>query len=76
VLREAYSDHGVHVAHVVIAGPTDSLGTRALPRAQRHPEVVMNPEKIAGAFGYLNTQDKSGWSHELQVTPYPTQPSF
>ena len=75
VLTEEYSEHGVHVANVVIDGLIDSPGTRALPRAQQHPEVVMNPVKIAEAFYYLHTQDKSCWTHELQLTPYPTKPS-
>ena len=76
VLTEEYSEHGVHVANVVIDGLIDSPGTRALPRAQQHPEVVMNPEKIAEAFYYLHTQDRSCWTHELQLTPYSTKPSF
>jgi len=75
VLTEEYSEHGVHVANVVIDGLIDSPGTRALPRAQQHPEVVINPVKIAEAFYYLHTQDKSCWTHELQLTPFPTKPS-
>jgi NAD(P)-dependent dehydrogenase (short-subunit alcohol dehydrogenase family) len=76
VLTEEYSEHGVHVANVVIDGLIDSPGTRALQRAQQYPEVVMNPVKIAEAFYYLHTQDKSCWTHELQLTPFSTKPSF
>jgi NAD(P)-dependent dehydrogenase (short-subunit alcohol dehydrogenase family) len=76
VLTEEYSEHGVHVANVVIDGLIDSPGTRALPRAQQRPDVVMNPVKIAEAFYYLHTQDKSCWTHELQLTPFATRPSF
>jgi NAD(P)-dependent dehydrogenase (short-subunit alcohol dehydrogenase family) len=76
VLTEEYSEHGVHVANVVIDGLIDSPGTRALARAREHPEIVMNPEKIAEAFYYLHTQDRSCWTHELQLTPYSTKPSF
>ena len=76
VLTEEYSEHGVHVANVVIDGLIDSPGTRALPQAQQRPEVVMNPVKIAEAFYYLHTQDKSCWTHELQLTPFATKPSF
>src|SRR5206468_3418730 len=47
VLTEEYSEHGVHVANVVIDGLIDSPGTRALPRARQSPEIVMNPVKIA-----------------------------
>ncbi|MDP6691777.1 MAG: SDR family oxidoreductase [Alphaproteobacteria bacterium] len=76
VLTEEYSEHGVHVANVVIDGLIDSPGTRALPRAQDNPAAVMNPVKIAEAFYYLHSQDKSCWTHELQLTPYPTKPSY
>ena len=76
VLTEEYSEHGVHVANVVIDGLIDSPGTRALPRAQERPEVVMNPVKIAEAFYYLHTQDRSCWTHELQLTPFSTKPSY
>ena len=76
VLTEEYSEHGVHVANVVIDGLIDSPGTRALPRAQQQPDMVMNPVKIAEAFYYIHTQDKSCWTHEIQLTPFPTKPSF
>ena len=76
VLTEEYSEHGVHVANVVIDGLIDSPGTRALPLAQKRPEVVMDPVKIAEAYYYLHTQDKSCWTHELQLTPFSTKPSF
>jgi NAD(P)-dependent dehydrogenase (short-subunit alcohol dehydrogenase family) len=76
VLTEEYSEHGVHVANVVIDGLIDSPGTRALPRAQQQPDAVMNPVKIAEAFYYLHTQDRSCWTHELQLTPFATKPSF
>ncbi len=75
VLTEEYSEHGVHVANVVIDGLIDSPGTRSLPKAQERPEIVMNPVKIAEAFYYLHTQDRSCWTHELQLTPYSTKPS-
>jgi NAD(P)-dependent dehydrogenase (short-subunit alcohol dehydrogenase family) len=76
VLTEEYSQHGVHVANVVIDGLIDSPGTRSLPMAQRRPELIMDPVKIADAFYYLHTQDRSCWTHELQLTPYPTNPSY
>ena len=75
VLTEEYSEHGVHVANVVIDGLIDSPGTRALPLARQRPEIVMDPVKIAEAFFYLHTQDRSCWTHELQLTPFSTKPS-
>jgi len=76
VLTEEYSEFGVHVANVVVDGLIDSPGTRALPMAQQRPEIIMNPASIADAFYYLHTQDKSCWTHELQLTPYPVHPSY
>ena len=51
-------EFGVHVANVVI----DSPGTRAMPRNQNRPDFIINPTKIAEAFYYLHTQDKSCWT--------------
>src|SRR6266704_114297 len=76
VLTEEYSEHGVHVANVVIDGTIDSPGTRALPKVQNQPDLIINPVKIAEAFWYLHTQDRSCWSHELQLTPFVTKPSY
>ena len=76
VLTAEYSEFGIHVANVVIDGTIDSPGTRALPKSQQNPELVINPVKIAEAFYYLHTQDKSCWTHELQLTPFPAKPSF
>jgi NAD(P)-dependent dehydrogenase (short-subunit alcohol dehydrogenase family) len=76
VLTEEYSEHGVHVANVVIDGTIDSPGTRALPRIRERPETAINPVKIAEAFYYLHTQDRSCWTHELQLTPFATKPSY
>jgi hypothetical protein len=64
------------VANVVIDGLIDSPGTRALAIAQKRPEIVMDPIRIAEAFYYLHTQDRSCWTHELQLTPFPTKPSY
>ncbi|MBY0401092.1 hypothetical protein K2X89_12415 [Myxococcota bacterium] len=68
--------HGLHVANLVIDGLIDSPGTRALEFAQKRPEIVMNPVKIAEAYWYLHTQDRSCWTHELQLTPAAATPSY
>ena len=76
VLTEEYSEFGVHVANVVVDGLIDSPGTRALPMAQSKPEMIINSAAIADAFYYLHTQDRSCWTHELQLTPFSSRPSF
>ncbi len=75
-LTEEYSEYGVHIAHVIVDGLIDSPGTRALPIAQKRPEIIMNPAAIADSYFYLHCQDKSCWTHEIQLTPYSTKPSF
>jgi NAD(P)-dependent dehydrogenase (short-subunit alcohol dehydrogenase family) len=76
VLTEDYSEHGVHVANIVIDGSIDSPGSRALARNQNRRDLVINPIKIAEAYYYLHTQDKSCWTHELQLTPFASKPSY
>jgi NAD(P)-dependent dehydrogenase (short-subunit alcohol dehydrogenase family) len=76
VLTEEYSEHGVHVANIVIDGSIDSPGSRALPRNQNRRDLIINPIKIAEAYWYLHTQDKSCWTHELQLTPSAAKPSY
>ena len=76
VLTEDYSEHGVHVANIVIDGSIDSPGSRALPRNQNRRDLIINPVKIAEAYWYLHTQDQSCWTHELQLTPFAAKPSY
>ena len=76
VLTEEYSEHGIHVANIIIDGTIDLPGTRALPRNQNRRDLIINPEKIAEAFWYLHTQDRSCWTHELQLTPFASKPSY
>jgi NAD(P)-dependent dehydrogenase (short-subunit alcohol dehydrogenase family) len=76
VLTEEYSEHGVHVANIVIDGSIDSPGSRALPRNQNRRDLIINPVKIAEAYWYLHTQDRSCWTHELQLTPSAAKPSY
>lgn len=75
VLTEEYSEHGVHVANIVIDGSIDSPGSRALARNANRRDLVINPIKIAEAYWYLHTQDKSCWTHELMLTPFAAKPS-
>jgi NADP-dependent 3-hydroxy acid dehydrogenase YdfG len=76
VLTEEYSEHGIHVANVIIDGTIDSPGTRGLPVFEQRPELLVDPIKIADAFFYLHSQDRSVWTHELQLTPFASKPSF
>ena len=74
-LTEEYSEFGVHVANVVVDGFIDSPGTHDLDQFRDRPELLMDPVKIAEAFHYLYSQDRSCWTHELQLTPAASIPS-
>jgi NAD(P)-dependent dehydrogenase (short-subunit alcohol dehydrogenase family) len=71
-LTEEYTEHGVHVANVIIDGAIDAPGIRAAYAGA----AIMDPAKIADAFWWLHTQDRSCWTHELQLTPAPKAPTF
>jgi NAD(P)-dependent dehydrogenase (short-subunit alcohol dehydrogenase family) len=87
VLTEEYSEHGVHVANVIVDGMIDSPGTRALPAdeddphkrampgSEESPDTLMSPESIADAFFYLHSQPRTAWTHELQLTPFDRSPT-
>src|SRR3954462_15026172 len=76
VLTDEYSEHGVHVANIVIDGSIDSPGSRALPRNQNRRDLIINPVKSADRDWDLQTQDKSCWTHELMLTPFAAKPSY
>jgi hypothetical protein len=73
-LTEEYSEHGVHVANVIIDGGIDSPGIRAHPQYGR--AALIDPVRIAEAFWYLHTQHPSCWSHEIQLTPSARAPAY
>jgi hypothetical protein len=75
-LSAEYSGLGVHVANVVVDGFIDSPGTRALPALRETPDALISPTSIADAFYYLHEQDRTCWSHELQLTAAATPISY
>ena len=86
-LTEEYSEHGVHVANVIIDGSIDAPGVRALARQSAGDSTqltqpanlsrpLIDPTKIADAFFYLHTQHPSCWSHEIQLTPFQQKPAY
>jgi len=53
VLTEEYTEHGVHVANVIIDGVIDAPGVRGVYGSA----PLMDPAKIADAFVWLHAQD-------------------
>lgn len=66
---------GIHVAHVVIDGPIDG----AFARANNTDEVIagklandelLKPEDVAANYVSLHRQNRSAWTHELDLRPW------
>jgi NAD(P)-dependent dehydrogenase (short-subunit alcohol dehydrogenase family) len=64
---------GIHVAHVIVDGAID---TRFI--AENFPERyalkdeggIVSPDAIAESYWQLHRQDKSAWTHELDLRPW------
>jgi NAD(P)-dependent dehydrogenase (short-subunit alcohol dehydrogenase family) len=69
VMARDLHPEGIHVAYVNVDGGIDMpLLRNARPNLQ--DEDVLKPSAIADAFWYLAHQDRSAWSHELDVRPF------
>ncbi len=60
---------GIHVAYVNVDGGIDMPLLRKF-RPEVKDEDLLKPAAIADAFWYLAHQDRSAWSHELDVRPF------
>jgi NAD(P)-dependent dehydrogenase (short-subunit alcohol dehydrogenase family) len=64
---------GIHVAHVVIDGAIDTEFIRAnFPEryALKEKAGILDPEAIADAYWQLYQQNRSAWTHELDLRPW------
>jgi NAD(P)-dependent dehydrogenase (short-subunit alcohol dehydrogenase family) len=69
VLSRDLHPQGIHVAYVNVDGAIDMPIVRQfLPHLT--DEDLLKPSAIADAFWYLAHQDRSAWSHELDVRPF------
>jgi NADP-dependent 3-hydroxy acid dehydrogenase YdfG len=69
VMARDLHPHGIHVAYVNVDGGIDMPAVRSLwPEAK--DEDLLKPSAIADAFWYLAHQDRSAWTHELDVRPF------
>jgi len=69
VMARDLHPQGVHVAYVNVDGGIDMPLLRQM-RPQAGDEDFLKPAAIAEAFWYLAHQDRSAWSHELDVRPF------
>jgi NAD(P)-dependent dehydrogenase (short-subunit alcohol dehydrogenase family) len=64
---------GVHVAHVVIDGAIDTefIRTNFPARAAlKDRDGILRPEGIAEAYWQLHCQQRSAWTHEMDLRPW------
>ena len=64
---------GIHVAHTVIDGAIDHPWIKEnFPDRYKLKEVdgILNPDDIAEAYYNLHLQEKTAWTHELDLRPY------
>ena len=64
---------GIHVAHLVIDGAIDTAFIReTFPERYKlkEREGIVNPEAIADAYWQLHTQQRSAWTHEMDLRPW------
>jgi NAD(P)-dependent dehydrogenase (short-subunit alcohol dehydrogenase family) len=69
VMSRDLHPQGVHVAYVNVDGGIDMPMLRKF-RPDTKDEDLLKPSAIAEAFWYLAHQDRSAWSHELDVRPF------
>jgi len=69
VMSRDLHPRGIHVAYVNVDGGIDMPLLRKF-RPDSEDEDLLKPSAIADAFWYLAHQDKSVWSHELDVRPF------
>jgi NAD(P)-dependent dehydrogenase (short-subunit alcohol dehydrogenase family) len=72
-MAREFGPQGLHVAHVVIDGGIDGekLRTRRPERVQAAgADGLLNLEAIADAYMALLAQQRSAWTHELDLRPF------
>jgi NAD(P)-dependent dehydrogenase (short-subunit alcohol dehydrogenase family) len=65
--------HNIHVAHIVIDGGIDTEFVRGLRPdfdALKAEDGVLSPDAIASNYVMLHKQQRSAWTHELDLRPW------
>lgn len=69
VMARDLHPQGIHVAYVNVDGGIDMPLLRKF-RPEVKEQDLLKPSAIADAFWYLAHQDRSAWTHELDVRPF------
>jgi len=63
----------IHVAHVIVDGAIDSNFIRQIhpdADAARAEDAILSPDEIARNYVWLHKQQRSAWTHELDLRPW------
>jgi len=69
VMARDLHPQGIHVAYVNVDGGINMPLLKRL-RPQAKDQDLLKPSAIADAFWYLAHQDRSAWTHEMDVRPF------
>lgn len=72
-LAREFGPRGIHVGHVVIDGGIAGdrlLSTFPQLESSRGPDGLLNIDAIADAYWLLHHQQRSAWTHELDLRPW------
>lgn len=72
-MAREFGPQGIHVAHVIIDGGIegDRLLSRMPDRAEKAgPDGLLKVDAIVDNYWHLHTQQRSAWTHELDLRPY------
>jgi NAD(P)-dependent dehydrogenase (short-subunit alcohol dehydrogenase family) len=68
-----FGPQGIHVAQVIVDGAIDGDRINTfLPdlKSSRPPDGLLDPDAIAANYWWLYQQQRSAWTHELDVRPW------
>jgi NAD(P)-dependent dehydrogenase (short-subunit alcohol dehydrogenase family) len=68
-----FGPKGIHVGHVVVDGAIDGERINTLLpqlKEQRGADGLLDPDAIAENYWTLHTQQRSAWTHEIDVRPW------
>jgi len=68
-----FAPKGIHVAHVVVDGAIDGVFARTNRtdvETLLSEDRILKPEQIAANFVWLHSQQRSAWTHELDLRPW------
>jgi NAD(P)-dependent dehydrogenase (short-subunit alcohol dehydrogenase family) len=63
----------IHVAHVIVDGAIDSNFIRQIHAdadGARAEDAILSPDEVAKNYVWLHNQQRSAWTHELDLRPW------